>query len=100
MRFERKSVRNHIKKNLPGCAMRHREKITQRVVQKKWRGVTLGKAVGITATCYIRHNLTQYEKLMDKHGLTRAEARIAESNAVKDIFEQWRKLSSPTDVSF
>ena len=99
VRFERKEVRDYVKKHYPGCAHKHREKIVHWVAQRNWRCTSLGKAVGISVNNYARHNLTSYEAWMDAHGLTREEARIVEADTVKDICNQWQTVSSAADVS-
>lgn len=38
---------------------------------------------------YIRHVMTDYEDLMDVHGLSREEARIAVAPELQGILEAW-----------
>lgn len=97
-KFETATVREYIKQHYPGCAPRHRVKIAQNVKRRDWYNASLGEAVGIAITNYVRHNLTHYETLMNHHGLTREEARIAEADAVADIVRSWRDAKSPADV--
>ncbi len=78
-------------KHFPNCPPVHRDEIVRRVVKRTWRDATIGRAVGITVTNYIRHRLTDYEMLMKRHGLTREEARAAEAGTVKVILQSWQK---------
>jgi hypothetical protein len=95
-RFQAKAVEKHMQKHFPNCPQVHRDKIVQRVAERTWRDATIGRAVGITVTNYVRHRLTDYEWLMKQHGLTREEARIAEAGTVQNILRSWQK---PLDQS-
>jgi hypothetical protein len=89
-RFKAKAVEKHMQKHFPNCPEVHRDKIVRRVAERPWQNATLGRAVGITVTNYVRHRLTDYERLMKRHGLTREEARIAEAGTVQDILRSWQ----------
>ncbi|WP_375588383.1 DUF2293 domain-containing protein [Hoeflea alexandrii] len=84
-RFQSKAVEKHMQKHFPNCPEVHRDAIVRRVAERAWGDATIGRAVGITVTNYVRHQLTDYEMLMKQHGLTREEARVAEAGTVKDI---------------
>ena len=89
-RFKAKAVEKHMQKHFPNCPEVHRDEIVRRVAERPWQNATLGRAVGITVTNYVRHRLTDYERLMKRHGLRREEARIAEAGTVQDILRSWQ----------
>lgn len=90
LKFGRRSDRKHLDKHFPACPPLHREQIVMTVAERTWKDATIGKAVGIVVTNYIRHRLTDYEVLMRRHRLTREEARIIEAEKVKDIWQSWQ----------
>ncbi|MDP2120675.1 MAG: DUF2293 domain-containing protein [Hoeflea sp.] len=92
IQFRLKSVRRHMQKHFPNCPEIHCGEIVRRVADRVWEDTTIGGAVGIIVTNYVRHRLTDYEMLMKRHGLTREEARIAEADAVSDIVSSWQPL--------
>ncbi|WP_382265631.1 DUF2293 domain-containing protein [Hoeflea alexandrii] len=92
-RFQSKAVKKHMQKHFPNCPPSHRDEIVRRVTERTWQNATIGRAVGITVTNYVRHRLTDYERLMKLHGLTREEARIAEAGTVADIWRSWQSPS-------
>ena len=98
VRFKRSTIRQFMAKHYPGCPHQHRQAIIYQTSKRAWVDATIGKAVGIITTNYIRHRLTAYERLMHDHGLTRAEARVAEAGTVADILRLWRTAESPRDV--
>ena len=89
-KFRPKSVRKHMDKHFPACPPLHREQIVTTVSERTWKNSSIGKAVGIIVTNYIRHRLTDYEVLMRRHRLTREEAREAEAGTVKAILQSWQ----------
>lgn len=89
-RYQAKAVEKHMRKHFPNCPSGHRDEIVRSVVDRTWQNATIGRAVGITVTNYVRHQLTDYEMLMKQHRLTREEARIAEASTVKDILRSWQ----------
>lgn len=89
-RFKAKAVEKHMQKHFPNCPHPHRDEIVQRVAERTWQDATIGRAVGITVTNYVRHRLTDYERLMKQHGLTREEARTTEASTVQDILRSWQ----------
>jgi hypothetical protein len=90
-KFRPKSVRKHMDKHFPACPPLHREQIVTTASERTWENASIGKAVGIVVTNYIRHRLTDYEVLMRRHRLTREEARIIEAEKVRDIWRSWQK---------
>ena len=97
VRFEKHDVIDHLAEHYPSCPSKHKLKIASQVRKRKWKDVTLGKAVGIVVTNYVRHNLTHYEYLMGALKLTREEARIVVAREVRDIWEDWQRPRTATD---
>ena len=91
IQFRLKTVRRHMQKYFPNCPELHCGEIVRRVTDRVWEDTTIGGAVGIIVTNYVRHRLTDYEMLMKRHGLTREEARIAEAGTVRDILKSWQE---------
>jgi hypothetical protein len=84
-------VRAHMAARHPLCPAEIVEQIVARIDGRIWRPpVTIGCAVGIAADGYVRHNLTDYERLLRVHRLTREEARLVIRPEVKAILESWR----------
>jgi hypothetical protein len=81
----------HIAKHHPCCPDEIVEQIVARVDGRIWRPpVTIGAAVGIAADGFVRHNLTDYDRLMRVHRLSRDEARTAVRPEVIAILASWR----------
>ncbi|WP_434052928.1 MAG: DUF2293 domain-containing protein [Roseibium sp.] len=78
---------------MPNCPRDHRERIIGRVVTRKWRNCSLGKAVGICSHNYIRHRLTDYEALLKRHTLERNEARQIVKAELDEMFLSWQSLT-------
>lgn len=51
--------------------------------------LTLGHAFSLTADNHVRHELTDYDRLLGIHGLTQEEARIIVSFEVTSILTVW-----------
>jgi hypothetical protein len=84
-------VLRHLSKQHPGCPADIATEIAQRVVDREWRTkLTVGQAVGIVITTYIRHRLTDYERLLKVPGLTRDEARLIVAPELRSTLSAWR----------
>jgi hypothetical protein len=61
----------------------------------------LSVVAGILTTNHIRHELTDYDRLLNingrRQGLTRDEARLVVAAEVRDVFDSWRHGSAQTD---
>jgi hypothetical protein len=89
-RFRAKVAEKHMQMHFPNCPQVHCDEIVRKVAERTWENASIGKAVGIVVTNYIRHRLTDYEVLMRRHRLTREEARAAEAGTVKAILQSWQ----------
>ena len=88
-----------MQKHFPNCPQIDCDDIVQRVLERTWKDATIGRAVGIILTNYVRHRLTDYEMLMKRHGLTREKAHIAEEDTVRTVMEEWQLSPAPARIS-
>jgi hypothetical protein len=85
-------VRSHLEAHHPKCPPEIIEVIVARVAGRTWNPlVSVGEAVEIVADGYIRHKLTDYERLLNLHRLTREEARQVVNPEVNAIVASWRR---------
>lgn len=80
-----------IDKNLPTCSYRHSRQILKVIARQYWLGLKLSAVIEQVATNYIRHELTDYDDLIDHHGLTPEEARIAVEREISETLGDWRQ---------
>lgn len=84
----------------PRCPPEMRHELLARAKRKGHYG-RLSVIAGILTTNHIRHELTDYEWLMNingpRQGLTRDEARLVVAAEVRDIFDEWRHGSAQSD---
>lgn len=95
VQFSRRAVVRHLAKHHPFCPPEVVAAITDRVLGRRWCRASIGAAIGIVATNYIRHHLTDYERMLRIPGMTRAEARQIVQFEVRDILAGW---SAPQDA--
>jgi len=79
-----------IKAKLPSCPHKHARQILKIIARRYWQETRLTAVVERVAGNYVRHDLTDYEELMNVHGLTQEEARIAVEDEVQDILRDWQ----------
>ncbi|EIM28024.1 hypothetical protein MicloDRAFT_00046010 [Microvirga lotononidis] len=84
----------------PRCPPEMRNDLLMRAKRKGHFG-RLGMIAGILATNHIRHELTDYEKLLNvnglRQGLTRNEARLIVAAEVHEAWNWWRHGSAQSD---
>lgn len=97
--FTEVDVRRHIRRRHPDCPETVQRALIARIVARSWPGCKIGEAFGIAAANYVRHELTDYERLMKVDGLWREEARLVVKGEVEDIISSWsgRKERTPVD---
>ncbi len=79
----------HLREFHPGTPQVHALEIAKRIAKRSWERATLGKVVGIVITNYVRHELTDYERLLRVPGMTREEARMLVHKNVADVLATW-----------
>ncbi|EJL51629.1 hypothetical protein PMI09_04419 [Rhizobium sp. CF122] len=82
-------VSDHIRKHHPRCPEFAVNFFAAEVAKKKWRGASIGKAVGITMQNYLRHNMTRYEGLL-LAGVSREDARRLVKPKIDRMIRSWR----------
>jgi len=80
-----------LSRKFPSCPHKHGQQILKLVARRFWQGVKLGQVVERIAENYVRHDLTDYDRLMKVHGLAREEARIALDEEVDGILREWKQ---------
>ena len=90
VRHSVEDVKAHIAQHHPLCPPSAIDEIVGRIDGRTWKPpVSIGEAVGIAADGYVRHRLTDYERLLKVHKLTREEARLVVNPEVNAIIGSW-----------
>lgn len=76
---------------LPNCPGLYRSEIRERLVAHPPPPGLERAAIEEMARAVIRHQLTDYDRLIAEHGLTREEARLSVEEEVEDWVSQWRQ---------
>ena len=96
--FTEADLRAHIDRHHPLCPEEIRRALIERIVSRDWTGRRIGEAVGIMATTFVRHNLTDYDRLRKVGRLRRDEARLVVQGEVADIVASWSGNTKPLTV--
>ncbi|MDF2809231.1 MAG: hypothetical protein K0S56_262 [Microvirga sp.] len=87
----------------PGCPPRWRKRLVRRARERGHYG-RLGEIAGVLVTNSIRHEATDYERLMrvngPREGLTREEARLVVRVDVADAVAEWQRGSPEKDGGY
>lgn len=94
-RYSLQAIMSHMRRFHPGCPDANRDKLVALIADRSWESASLGKAFGIVASNYVRHELTDYDPLRRRHGLMRDEARMIVAQEVEGIMRAWR-IGPPT----
>lgn len=84
-------ISESIAKILPACPYKHTQQILKIIAHRHWLGIKLSAVVEQVAGNYIRHVLTDYDALIDRHGLEPDEARVAVDAEVGDVLRDWKR---------
>lgn len=87
----------HLREFHPGMPVEHAARVAENIAGRSWHGLTLGNIVGIAVTCYARHELTDYERLLRVPGMTREEARMLVADDLQDVLGGWR-MGPPAEI--
>lgn len=79
---------------LPRCPGLYRDEIVRRLAATPCPPDLEHKVVEEMARAVIRHQLTDYDRLMQTHGLTRDEARIVVDEEVAEWLAEWRSAAT------
>lgn len=88
--FPIEAIVDHLRRKHPGCPDFAVAYFSTEIARKEWKGVTLGKAVGITMQNFLRHQMTDYETLL-LLGMDRGEARLRVQPRINAMLRVWRK---------
>jgi len=80
-----------VAKIFPACPHKHARRILKLVSARHWFDIKLGALVEQVAGNYVRHDLTDYDDLIDRHGLDPQEARVAVADEIADILRDWKR---------
>ena len=94
--FTLERVLSHLDKRHPGLPSELRQRFGNEIADRLWQPpVSLGQAVGIVISTYVRHERTDYDALLRHHKLTRDEAVQVVKAEHDEILRAW---STPNDV--
>lgn len=89
-RFSRSAVDEHIRGAHPGIPAELAAILAERISSREWRvPLTMGRAFALAAQAYVRHELTDYDRILRVPGLTREEALLIVKAEVQAIMGTW-----------
>lgn len=92
--FTLERVLSHLDNKHPGLPSELRQRFGNEIADRLWQPpVSLGQAVGIVMSSYVRHEQTDYDTLMRRHKLTREEARQVVKAEHDGVLEAWSKTN-------
>lgn len=96
--FTPDQVARHIHRKHPRCPQVLAQVFVEAISTRTWDPpVSLGRAFGIVSTNTLRHEHTDYERLMRDHHLRRDEARLVVGEEIKAALASWRKVGGKVD---
>ncbi|WP_426017945.1 DUF2293 domain-containing protein [Brevundimonas sp. DWR2-3-1b1] len=98
--FTLERVLSHLDNKHPGLPPELRQRFGGEIADRIWQPpVSLGQAVGIVMSTYVRHEKTDYDTLMRKHNLTCDEARQVVKAEHDELLKAWSKCEIAPPVS-
>lgn len=92
--FTLERVLSHLDNKHPGLPPELRQRFGGEIADRLWQPpVSLGQAVGIVMSTYVRHEQTDYDSLMRKHNLTCDEARQVVKAEHDELLQSWSRAS-------
>lgn len=95
VKFKVNVLKEHFKAHLPNCPEEVRHELYRRIRSRHWE-TTIGQAVGITVDTFVRHELTDYNKLCRSGTCSREQAGKIVRGQVLAIIESWGPRAIPT----
>ena len=87
-RFQLNQVEAALSQHFPYCPQGHRIPIIDKVLARDWdKKTSMTQAISIVVDNHVRHQMTDYDKLIGKSGISREEARIIVKLELDDCFE-------------
>jgi hypothetical protein len=81
----------HLKKQAPLCPGLYREAVVQRLAGRFVPKGLEHQAVADMLESVIRHQLTDYDQLRTRYGLSSKEAKIAVAPEIADYLAEWQQ---------
>jgi hypothetical protein len=90
--FTLERVLSHLDNKHPALPPELRNRFGSEIADRLWQPpVSLGQAVGIVMSTYVRHEQTDYDTLIRKHKLSRDEARQLVKAEHDEMLRLWSK---------
>lgn len=93
-KFTKLSVAEHIRAHHPGCPEFAVEFFASEIARKRRKGPTIGREVGIMMQNYLRHHMTDYDRLL-LEGIDRTDARTLVGPRIRAMLAIWRRRPTP-----
>ena len=88
--FSRSAVDEHIRCAHPRIPAELAAILAERISSREWRlPLTIGRAFALAAQAYVRHEMTDYDRILRVPGLTREEALLIVKAEVQAIMDAW-----------
>lgn len=88
--FSRSAVDRHIRAKHARIPPDVADILAERIASREWREpLTLGRAFALAAQAYVRHRMTDYERLLRVPALTREEALLIVRGEVAAVLKAW-----------
>lgn len=89
-RFSRSAVEGHIRARHALAPAEVVELLVERIASRDWReAITIGRAFAFAAQAHVRHQMTDYDRLLRVPGITREEAQLIVSSEVQAVIASW-----------
>jgi len=89
-RFSRSAVDRHIQAKHARIPPDVADILAERIASREWREpLTLGHAFALAAQAYVRHRMTDYDRLLRIPALTREEALLIVGGEVAAVLKAW-----------
>lgn len=96
--FSRTTTEAHLKAHHQQCPPELMARFVELIATREWKPkVTIGKAFAVTSQAYVRHAMTDYDRLLRIPGLTRDEALLITRPEVMAIIASW--ATPPEDAA-
>lgn len=90
--FARDAVQAFLDLDYPHCPPAIRRSVADAVSRRTWAPhARLAQAAGIVLRNFARHQFTDYDDLLEYHGLAKDEARLVVEDEMRDVLAGWRR---------
>lgn len=96
--FSRAAIEAHLRAHHARCPPELMAHFIESIAAREWKPqVTIGKAFAVASQAYVRHAMTDYDRLLRIPGLTRDEALLITRPEVMAIIARW--ATPPKDAA-